>query len=177
MALEGESKPDRLATVFAGQEVEATAQARGHFADIPPSSPSIALFKDGELVYFVPRHRIEGRTAEDVAGSCRGVRARSRRRRRLTAYAMGTFHHNKSELHGITVVVETDDGEVFVGRCDDMDEQRVILLDVDVHRDGDDGRSTDEYLDRAARFGVWKKHDRLVIPRVRGSGKAGSGEL
>jgi putative YphP/YqiW family bacilliredoxin len=60
-------KPDRLATVFAGQDTEATARARGHFPDIPPSSPSIALFKDGELVYFVPRHRIEGKSAEQVA--------------------------------------------------------------------------------------------------------------
>ncbi len=67
LALEHESRPERLATVFAGQEVEATARARGHFADIPPSSPSIALFKEGELVYFVPRHRIESRSAEDVA--------------------------------------------------------------------------------------------------------------
>ena len=67
LALEHPARPESLATVFAGQEVEATARARGHFADIPPSSPSIALFKDGELVYFVPRHRIESRSAEDVA--------------------------------------------------------------------------------------------------------------
>jgi putative YphP/YqiW family bacilliredoxin len=67
LALEHPARPERLATVFAGQEVEATARARGHFADIPPSSPSIAVFKDGELVYFVPRHRIESRSAEDVA--------------------------------------------------------------------------------------------------------------
>ena len=67
LALEHPARPERLATVFAGQEVEATARARAHFADIPPSSPSIALFKDGELVYFVPRHRIESRSADDVA--------------------------------------------------------------------------------------------------------------
>ncbi len=73
LALEHEARPDRLATVFAGQEVEATARARGHFADIPPSSPSIALFKDGELVYFVPRHRIESRSAEDVAADLTGA--------------------------------------------------------------------------------------------------------
>ncbi len=73
LALGHEVRPDRLATVFAGQEVEATAQARRHFADIPPSSPSIALFKDGELVYFVPRHRIESRAAEDVAADLRGA--------------------------------------------------------------------------------------------------------
>lgn len=66
-ALDGPSRPDRLATVFAGQDVEAVKRAREYFADIPPSSPSIALFKDGELAYFVPRHRIENRTAEDVA--------------------------------------------------------------------------------------------------------------
>jgi putative YphP/YqiW family bacilliredoxin len=72
-ALEHAVKPDRLGTVFAGQDVEATAQARGYFADIPPSSPSIALFKDGELVYFVPRHKIESRSAEDVANDLTGA--------------------------------------------------------------------------------------------------------
>jgi len=66
-ALESAVKPDRLATVFAGQDVEAAARAREYFADIPPSSPSIALFKDGELAYFVPRHRIENRSAQEVA--------------------------------------------------------------------------------------------------------------
>ena len=67
LAMRSENKPERLVTVFAGQDVEATQKAREHFADIPPSSPSIALFKDGDLVYFVPRHRIESRNAEDVA--------------------------------------------------------------------------------------------------------------
>ena len=67
LALEHGVRPDRLATVFAGQDAEATAQARGKFPDIPPSSPSMALFKDGELVFFLPRHRIEGREREDVA--------------------------------------------------------------------------------------------------------------
>mgnify|MGYP001811801696 CR=1 FL=1 len=67
LALEGEHRPEHLATVFAGQEVEATAKVRSFFADIPPSSPSIALFKDGELVYFVPRHRIESRSAAEVS--------------------------------------------------------------------------------------------------------------
>jgi putative YphP/YqiW family bacilliredoxin len=72
-ALEHAVKPDRLGTVFAGQDVEATARARGYFADIPPSSPSIALFKDGELIYFVPRHRIESRSADDVAADLTGA--------------------------------------------------------------------------------------------------------
>ena len=60
-SLEGDIKPDRVATVFAGQDKEATERARSFFADFPPSSPSIALIKEGEVVDFVPRHRIEGR--------------------------------------------------------------------------------------------------------------------
>lgn len=66
-ALQNGKRPDRVATVFAGQDLEATARARAHMADIPPSSPSVAFFKDGELVYFLPRHRIEGRSAQNVA--------------------------------------------------------------------------------------------------------------
>jgi putative YphP/YqiW family bacilliredoxin len=56
-----------VATVFAGQDAEATAQARGYFSQVPPSSPSFALFKGGELAHFIPRHAIEGRAATDVA--------------------------------------------------------------------------------------------------------------
>lgn len=67
MALQGDIKPDRVASVFAGQDIEATARARQHFADIPPSSPSIALIKDGELAYFIPRHRIESRDAQALS--------------------------------------------------------------------------------------------------------------
>jgi hypothetical protein len=78
---------------------------------------------------------------------------------------MGTFHQNKCDLHGITVVVDTEGSELYVGRCDDMDDGAIILLDADVHRDGDGGHSKSEYLERAARFGVWKKFDRLVVPR------------
>ena len=67
LALQGPARPDRVATVFAGQDLEATARARAHFADIPPSSPAMALFKDGQLVYFVPRHRIEGKDPHGLA--------------------------------------------------------------------------------------------------------------
>ena len=67
LALGNGNAPDRTASVFAGQDLEATARARACFPEIPPSSPSIAFHKDGELVYFMPRHRIEGRSAEDVA--------------------------------------------------------------------------------------------------------------
>jgi hypothetical protein len=77
---------------------------------------------------------------------------------------MGTFHSDKGELHGITVVVQTTGPRVYVGRYDEETAAGIVLLDVDRHDDGEDGRSTAEYLDRAARFGVFKKHDRLVVP-------------
>ncbi len=73
LALQSGPRPDRLGTVFAGQDLEATARARGYFPDIPPSSPSMALFKGGELVWFLPRHRIEGRDALDVAADLRAA--------------------------------------------------------------------------------------------------------
>lgn len=63
-----EKKPNNLATVFAGVDMEATARAREYTAPYPPSSPAIALFKDGELVHFIERHHIEGRNAEMIAG-------------------------------------------------------------------------------------------------------------
>ena len=66
LALQHKTRPERLATVFAGQDKEATAKARSHFAHIPPSSPSMALFAHGKVVDFLPRHRIEGRTAQQV---------------------------------------------------------------------------------------------------------------
>ncbi len=67
LALKHDTRPDRVGTVFAGVDTEATAKARSYFADYPPSSPSIALFKDGALVHFVPRHAIEGRDGRMVA--------------------------------------------------------------------------------------------------------------
>ncbi len=67
IALEHSKKPDQLYTVFAGQDKEATARAREYFSEFPPSSPSFAFFKDGEVKAMIPRHRIEGRTAQQVA--------------------------------------------------------------------------------------------------------------
>ena len=72
-ALANDKKPDQSVSVFAGQDLEATARARNYFPDIPPSSPSIAFFQDGELVYFIPKHRIEGRDAQSVANDLIGV--------------------------------------------------------------------------------------------------------
>lgn len=67
LALDHQPKPDRVATVFAGQDLEATAKARGYFPHFPPSSPSFILFKDGKPAHYVPRHQIEGRDPLSVA--------------------------------------------------------------------------------------------------------------
>lgn len=66
-------KPDNLVTVFAGVDAEAVQKAREYTMPYPPSSPAIALFKDGELVHFVERHHIEGRSAEMIAEHLSGV--------------------------------------------------------------------------------------------------------
>ena len=67
------AKPDELTTVFAGGDVEATARVRERLGNIPPSSPSMALFKDGKLVHFVPRYQIENRDATQIAQHLQGV--------------------------------------------------------------------------------------------------------
>ena len=67
LSLNGDVKPAALATVFAGVDGEATNQARKYFLPYPPSSPAIALFKDGKLVHFLERHHIEGGTAEMIS--------------------------------------------------------------------------------------------------------------
>ncbi|MFB9055495.1 BrxA/BrxB family bacilliredoxin [Mariniflexile ostreae] len=67
MSLQNDKKPDHIVTVFAGVDKEAVDAARGHMLPFPPSSPSMALFKDGELVHVLERHHIEGRAAELIA--------------------------------------------------------------------------------------------------------------
>ncbi|TQD40599.1 BrxA/BrxB family bacilliredoxin [Haloflavibacter putidus] len=67
MSLDNTKKPDQLVTVFAGVDKEATDKARAHMVPFPPSSPAMALFKDGELVHMLERHHIEGRPAEMIA--------------------------------------------------------------------------------------------------------------
>jgi putative YphP/YqiW family bacilliredoxin len=68
-SVHNDKRPDRLLTVFAGVDTDAVAKAREYFQPYPPSSPSIALFKDGELVHFIERHQIEGRPAELIASN------------------------------------------------------------------------------------------------------------
>lgn len=67
MAVTHSKTPDRMITAFAGNDVEAVNKARGMMAPFPPSSPSMALFKNGELVHMIERHHIEGRSAELIA--------------------------------------------------------------------------------------------------------------
>lgn len=67
MALQNEVVPDKVTTVFAGVDREATERARSYFIGYPPSSPSMALFKDGQLVHFIPRMQIEGNMPETIA--------------------------------------------------------------------------------------------------------------
>src|ERR1700758_2421804 len=67
LAIQRARRPTRLLTVFAGQDADATARARSYFTGYAPSSPQIALFKDGELVFMLERKNIEGRAAKDIA--------------------------------------------------------------------------------------------------------------
>ena len=67
MALQHATLPERVTTVFAGQDLDATAEARRHFLGYAPSSPSIALLKDGDVAFMLERHDIEGRSAQEIA--------------------------------------------------------------------------------------------------------------
>ncbi len=67
LSLQHAVKPDHLTTVFAGADVEATERARSYFTGYPPSSPSIALLRDGKLIYFIERHQIENQEAHAIA--------------------------------------------------------------------------------------------------------------
>ncbi len=82
---------------------------------------------------------------------------------------MGTFHSNKGELHGITVVVDCNDDRVYVGRCDTVLPEGVVLLDADLHDASEakyDGTkmSKDAYLEQAAKFGEWPRLEPSVVP-------------
>ena len=73
LSLQHSIVPDRVATVFAGVDAEATARARTYMEGFPPSSPSVAIFKNGDLVYLMERHMIEGRGPEDIARELKGA--------------------------------------------------------------------------------------------------------
>jgi putative YphP/YqiW family bacilliredoxin len=73
LALQHAPRPRRLVTVFAGQDVDATERARSYFTGYPPSSPQMALFRDGELVFMLERKQIEGRPAQEIAADLIGA--------------------------------------------------------------------------------------------------------
>ena len=73
LALEHSVRPDVAATVFAGVDIDATSRARAYFAEYPPSSPQVALFRDGKLVELIQRHQIEGRSPYEVADLLTGA--------------------------------------------------------------------------------------------------------
>jgi len=72
-SLQGDKKPAKLLTVFAGQDTDATAKIREYMVPFPPSSPAVALFKGGELVHMLERHHIEGRSAEMIAANLKSA--------------------------------------------------------------------------------------------------------
>ena len=73
MALENDKKPQLLTTVFAGQDLEATERAREYLVGYPPSSPSAAVLRNGELVYMMERHQIEGHTPHEIAAALKAA--------------------------------------------------------------------------------------------------------
>ncbi|HJU91081.1 MAG TPA: BrxA/BrxB family bacilliredoxin [Gemmatimonadaceae bacterium] len=73
IALKSDKKPESLTTVFAGQDLDATSRARSYFTGYAPSSPQIALLKDGAVVFMLERHQIEGRSAESIARDLTGA--------------------------------------------------------------------------------------------------------
>lgn len=73
LAVQEGKRPDKIVTVFAGMEKEAVDAARNHMLPYPPSSPSMALFKDGKLVHIIERHQIEGRPAQMIADNLIGA--------------------------------------------------------------------------------------------------------
>jgi hypothetical protein len=77
---------------------------------------------------------------------------------------VGTFHHGKGELHGITVVVDTGGERAWVGRCDTYAPEGIHLLDVEPYESSPDGPTKEAWIARAARVGVWKKLDALFVP-------------
>jgi hypothetical protein len=90
---------------------------------------------------------------------------------------VGTFHNDKGELHGITVVVETSGARTWVGRCDTIDDQGVHLLDADVHQPAPGAPAKEAWLAQAARFGVWPRQPRVLVPSGEVTGVRRLGDL
>ena len=78
---------------------------------------------------------------------------------------MGTFHHNTDELHGYTVVIRTHGAATYIGRWDHEKAGKILLLGATAHNDGDDGKSTDEFLKQAALWGFQPASPQLIVAR------------
>ncbi len=76
---------------------------------------------------------------------------------------MGTFHHNTHELHGITVVIDSTDGSLIVGRFHEQDETHALLLDADTHHDNEGGKTNAQWLEAAAKWGQWPRIKQLRV--------------
>ena len=74
-------------------------------------------------------------------------------------------HADRGELHGITIVVDTAGPKVYIGRCFEETDEHVVLLDADAHEDGTNGRSKEQFIEQAARVGVWNRLKQVTIPR------------
>ena len=79
---------------------------------------------------------------------------------------MGTFHHDKGDLHGITVLVTTNGPESWIGRCDTMLGEHVILFGADRHHEGEDDVAAGDWVKRAAMVGFFPRHDRVAVPKT-----------
>jgi len=77
---------------------------------------------------------------------------------------MGTFHNDKGELHGITVVVRTRGPRIYIGRCDTQTEQGILLLDADSHDEGAEGMSNQQFVHNALKWGHWPRIKAIEIP-------------
>jgi len=77
---------------------------------------------------------------------------------------MGTFHENLGEWHGHTIVIETTDRRIVIGRCHEAREEAVDMVGADIFTDGLNGLSREQYFENVRRFGYWEQHSRLRIP-------------
>ncbi|MFH1279472.1 MAG: hypothetical protein ABIK65_13960 [Candidatus Eisenbacteria bacterium] len=76
---------------------------------------------------------------------------------------MGTFHQGKHRFHGMTLVVDTTGPKVYIGRCDDLDDEWIVLVDVETHDEGTAGLGKEEYIRKAARVGYEGVHRRMIL--------------
>ena len=171
LALAHAVRPQQVVTVFAGQDVEAAARARQYFGEYQPSSPSMALLRDGEVVHFVHRHQIEGRSPQAIAGRPdRGVRSQVRRSRdprasrRSGQMTATVFHPGHHELHGITVVVETTGARPTSAGSTRGRARSASARRRSARRDPGAEDPRKSTFERSAKFGIRAEHKHLVVP-------------